>query len=46
LERLLRDDALRASLTEAAYRRVLERYGIAGHLHALRCCFDAVLARP
>ena len=46
LECLLQDSALRFSLAEAARRRALERYDIADHLRALRCCFDAVLPRP
>ena len=43
---LLRDSALSAALAECARRRVLERYDIAGHVRALRCCFETVLARP
>lgn len=45
LQRLLGDEALRASLAEAAHRRALDRYGIATHLNALRACFDGVLSR-
>lgn len=46
LERLLRDDALRTALVEAARRRVVERYDIAAHLRALRRCLDAVAVEP
>lgn len=42
LERVLRDDALRTRLADAARKRALERYDIAGHLHALRRCLDAL----
>ena len=46
LEDILRHNALAASLTETARRRVLERYDIPEHLRALRRCFDAALVQP
>jgi glycosyltransferase involved in cell wall biosynthesis len=46
LECLLRDSTLCAALAEAARQRVLERYDIARHLRAMRCCFETAMARP
>ena len=46
LERLLRDGALCAALTENARRRALSRYAIESHLRGLRACLDAALTAP